>query len=286
MTEQHSTVFTEIFRNCNIQCLETIHHIHYEQTRVMEWNQRFYPSVVWLKTGTVLTSFQDKKESVLRTTGSVVYFPANMRKFSRHLTDHVEFAAVTLSADSSYGIDLFSCFEIPFMIQPPASDTIKESLTELLGIGVQPADAESFSLICKFRELAMRITGALLKNAPLKQAPDHRESLRILPVMKYIQQNYNRQITLDELARMVCLSRIQFYRIFKSVAEIPPGEFILRTRFREAEKLLISTDRTISEIAALTGWNDPFYFSRKFSEYYRQSPSDFRKNSSSFRNFS
>ena len=53
-------------------------------------------------------------------------------------------------------------------------------------------------------------------------------------------------------------------------------EFQCRKRLQEAQKLLLTTELPVAEVARRTGWNDPFHFSRLFTRLTGRSPSAFR----------
>ncbi len=85
------------------------------------------------------------------------------------------------------------------------------------------------------------------------------------------------EINMDELAKNMGLSHVQLYRKVKSLTNYSPNELVRIFRLKVAEKLLLQTDKTISEIAYDTGFSSPSYFTKSFREHYKESPSDFLK---------
>lgn len=88
----------------------------------------------------------------------------------------------------------------------------------------------------------------------------------------------NSQLSVEELASDMGLGRSQFYRKIKSLTGYSPVEIIRKHRLKKARKMLVSTDRTISEIAYSTGFSTPAYFTKCFRDEYSVTPSELREN--------
>ena len=74
------------------------------------------------------------------------------------------------------------------------------------------------------------------------------------------------------------LSEVHFRRLFRRETGYSPNHYILQQRIRYAAHLLQTTDMLVKEIAFASGFGGEFYFSRQFSKFMKQSPSEFRKN--------
>lgn len=96
-------------------------------------------------------------------------------------------------------------------------------------------------------------------------------------VLEYVEQHYNEDISLIQLASFANMSNQYFCRIFKSITGKRPMEYINYLRMNKAASLLIDSDLNISEIAMTVGFDDSNYFSRLFKKYKKISPTLFRK---------
>ena len=97
-------------------------------------------------------------------------------------------------------------------------------------------------------------------------------------VFELMHKNFNRQITVDELATAAYTSKRTFLRQFKkATGGIPPMEYLQNLRLQHAAKMLYSTDYSISEIAIMCGFCDSSHFSKCFTRRHRQSPRSYRK---------
>ncbi|MEN6455165.1 MAG: AraC family transcriptional regulator [Prolixibacteraceae bacterium] len=99
----------------------------------------------------------------------------------------------------------------------------------------------------------------------------------IYPILKHIQNNINREIRVEELSELACLSKDHFSRIFKSTTCLSPGDYVLQKRLERAKFLLLSTDLSQDEIIEKTGFNSKSYFCRIFKQYTGYSPNSYRK---------
>ena len=79
------------------------------------------------------------------------------------------------------------------------------------------------------------------------------------------------------LAKKLFISYSHFRRIFRLLSGFPPGQFIIRKRMEQAARMLRNTDLEIKQIAAKTGCEDIYYFSKMFKQTYRIPPGRFRK---------
>jgi len=100
---------------------------------------------------------------------------------------------------------------------------------------------------------------------------------RLRPALDIIQDELNQHLSEHVLAKSCAMSVHHFSRTFSKQMGLPLQEYIVRRRLEEATKLLLRSNKSISEIAFSVGFNDPSYFSRTFKKHYHCSPSQFRK---------
>ena len=93
----------------------------------------------------------------------------------------------------------------------------------------------------------------------------------------FIQANYNKALTLEDIAGHVCLSSSHFCRLFKHATLLTPMDYLNNARIANAKKMLIYSNFTLSEIAYSVGYNSIHYFSRRFKETEGIPPSVYRE---------
>lgn len=93
----------------------------------------------------------------------------------------------------------------------------------------------------------------------------------------YFNENYNKQLNIDEYAQSRHMSTCWFIRSFRQILKVTPMQYILSLRMANAQSLLETTEYNISEIAESVGYDNPLYFSRLFHKHTGISPSEYRK---------
>lgn len=103
---------------------------------------------------------------------------------------------------------------------------------------------------------------------------------RINEVCQFVHEHANENITVDQVAQKVYLSKSAFCKFFKRVMKVTFSDYVNDIRIANACRLLSSSDLTIKEIALETGFESLTYFNRVFSKKKECTPSEFRKNKS------
>lgn len=95
---------------------------------------------------------------------------------------------------------------------------------------------------------------------------------RILPVKRYIDENYTKEISLATLAVVGDMPESTMRKLFTSVFDISPIEYKNELRLMKAKDLLLSGIYSVSEVSEMCGFDDANYFSRIFKKYMGISP--------------
>lgn len=96
-------------------------------------------------------------------------------------------------------------------------------------------------------------------------------------VKKYLDEQYSRKITLDELSNRFYINKFYLTRIFKEQFGISISNYLMQIRITHAKRLLRFTDMPIEKISHECGMNDANYFSRSFKKVEGMTPGQFRK---------
>ncbi len=97
----------------------------------------------------------------------------------------------------------------------------------------------------------------------------------VLNAIKFIQFNYSHDISIDDVAKSVGVSRSHLYRVFMSNVGKSPIDYLTEYRINEACNLLKTSNLSIAEVAISVGFFDQFYFSRVFKKATGVPPSKF-----------
>ncbi len=148
---------------------------------------------------------------------------------------------------SDHFLELFDQFETQLQEARAIADLIavfRESLKRLLELGLKPMEAS--------------------------------QNLRLEAAKKYIDQNFNLDLKLEEVARENGFSTSVFGRGFKKVAGIGFSAYLRKVRLEQARKLLASTSLPISHVSQECGFNNLQYFFDVFKRSTGRTPQEFR----------
>lgn len=98
----------------------------------------------------------------------------------------------------------------------------------------------------------------------------------LIKARNYIDKNYNKDITLKEIADYVALSPSYLSKLFKEQFKITVIDYLTEVRINAAIRLLDNSKLAIKQIAARVGYNDSNYFSKVFKKNTGQTPTEFR----------
>lgn len=100
---------------------------------------------------------------------------------------------------------------------------------------------------------------------------------RILPALRDMEKNAGARRSNEEYAKMCGLTPYYFIHLFKEVTGESPVKYISELNMRKAEYLLEDTNMGVADIARLTGFESPSYFTKRFKERFGTTPSEFRE---------
>ena len=100
---------------------------------------------------------------------------------------------------------------------------------------------------------------------------------RVHRVRDYILACYEQPLTLPEMAQIGCLSTNHFLRVFRQVFHQSPHHFLRTIRIEQAQKLLITTDLSVTQICYAVGFESLGSFSWRFRQEVGLSPEQFRR---------
>ncbi|HWR45415.1 response regulator transcription factor [Sporomusa sp.] len=92
--------------------------------------------------------------------------------------------------------------------------------------------------------------------------------------IEYINNNYHKDLTLEQFAEKLFMSTGYFCRSFKKYAGEGYAAYLTNIRLKKAKERLMSGKYTVAEVARMVGFRDASYFSSVFKKHYNQSPSN------------
>jgi AraC-like DNA-binding protein/quercetin dioxygenase-like cupin family protein len=105
----------------------------------------------------------------------------------------------------------------------------------------------------------------------------HGQTQALQVVFQHVAEHYAGKLALADLARVACMERSHFGRLFHKVTGLTPMDFVREHRVKVARQLLAQPDANVSAIALAVGFYDAAHFSRTFSRLVGMSPKRYQR---------
>ena len=126
--------------------------------------------------------------------------------------------------------------------------------------------------------LLMQLIGEIERNVCCgqKNLPKESDSKNLIKVENYLRSNYNKKLTVNEIALIAGYSVSRFQYLFKKQFGVSAMDYLINVRLQMAKDMLRYDLLPVYEIAYSVGFNDPYYFSKMFKKRAGVSPREYR----------
>lgn len=158
------------------------------------------------------------------------------------------------------------CYQVVLLVRKYISDVSEITYNELSSIG-------------SLKELKAKMMD-VIAYIPCGRADEPAEEVYSKPVkssIKLIQNNYSRNLSLEEICTEISISKNYFCYLFKRETGMSLWNYLTMVRLQHAKELLDGTELRSYEIAFQVGYDNPSYFSRIFKKYENMTPSEYRE---------
>jgi AraC-like DNA-binding protein len=133
---------------------------------------------------------------------------------------------------------------------------------------------------CRMVSALYDIFSYLLDVNPTKQSDSYVDNADFFAVkaVDFIEHNYTRNISVDDIANALGISRKHLYVIFNNTLKISPKQYLIYYRIDRACMRLQLSSQSVMEISESVGYTNQFYFAKEFKRLTGITPSEYRKN--------
>lgn len=156
-------------------------------------------------------------------------------------------------------------------------EAINQILQRLIFIFTENHPSKDLFADLLMQELLIRILQTEAKSTHQKNAKTDSNKNRMAYVLRYIQDNLNESMSVEQLSKKAYMSVSSFYREFKNEMGSSPNDYIIDERLKLAEKLLKQPNVSVKEACLQSGFNSFSYFSRVFKKRKQFSPSRYKE---------
>jgi len=219
----------------------------------------------------------DKGHRWKAAPGELIVLPAGVR----HKVDVASASEVRQWAHVNYfiqgDVDLFSILEIPVWVASDIGRQVGEVIRRWV-LEERPAEKDPLRNVVDQHAFALRLLALVTPLCRVKADAEERIAgrRRLNPVIQHMQQHLAQPLRRNDLARLSGLSPAQFHVVFSAIMQTTPMDYLRTLRLRQAQRLLLTTPAPVKEIAAQSGYEDPFVFCKFFKRACGLSPSEYR----------
>jgi len=172
-------------------------------------------------------------------------------------------------------ISLFDIIHVPYFIQVNDKDEMDYLFRSL----VYEYENQNIEAALMTKSILLRLIARYIQLAGLDkiELPNSVSWGKILQVLKYIDENISRNITVEELAEITHFHPNYFIRFFRKHLGVSPAHYIYKKRMERSKNLLSIKDLSITQISQENGFNNLYHFSKAFKSYTGYSPTEYRK---------
>ena len=146
---------------------------------------------------------------------------------------------------------------------------------DLIGLSNLSPIEQTIKLLDILHHLSMTKDKVVLSSSDMRQyATEY--SHRIDNVLKYISDNYTQHIGLNDVADVACMTTNSFCRFFKKMTNKSFTQFLNEVRIRNASRLLIQDNISVSSVCYSVGYNSITNFNKQFKQIMGTTPKDYR----------
>ncbi|HXX81839.1 MAG TPA: response regulator [Thermodesulfovibrionales bacterium] len=196
-----------------------------------------------------------------------------------HLKDRIDLALIDYALPDRDGFEVLRAIrevkpELPaIMMTAYSSENI---VIKALRVGATDYIRKPLSFAYLMKRLSQILGGDL--DARLNEDAQTREEFIMEGVAAYIEDKSREELTLDQLAAMVCMNKFKFCRAFKRKFGQSFVSYLSSIRVKKAAKLLREhRDLNITEVALAVGYGNVGHFGRVFRTVYGVSPTEYRR---------
>ncbi|MFT3823641.1 MAG: AraC family transcriptional regulator [Chitinophagaceae bacterium] len=261
--------------------------VNYHCPQTEDWVNLYSPFnfIIYTISGKKLLSSVDKSETL--TEGSLIFLKKGAIRHTRFFESgwHV----IVFCIPDNYLQQSFNEYQPQsprHSIPPPllndafididTNNTTHAFFYSMLPYFIQATPPPETLLELKCRELMFNIFSQQA-NQPLIAYINSLNKGKNAVLAEVMEANYMYNLSLEEFARINQRSLTAFKKDFMEVFHTSPGKWLIQRRLEYAEQLLITSDKSITEIACDSGFESVTHFGRVFKEKFNIAPLQYRK---------
>lgn len=287
MNTQNRNQYLEVFKHITRTSPYSIHKSYFDNSCSVALYLHLHPEMelLYLEEGSFTFKIEEKFYSM--KAGEAIFVPQNMLHTAIEQSEHGLFRAICFAPEflttnmgkrdmQTYVYALVqSGIDYTLLLQ---GEEWKEVLSCLKSLFMQAERLENSELLVRgyllviwqhlYEQHISKILGETKKS---------RKEVQLEEVLQFMHTHFAEDLSLGDLAEQAHMSEGQFCRTFKQVTGNTPFTYLKKYRITKSCLFLSETDKKISEICSLCGFNNISYYNREFLQVMETTPSKYRE---------
>lgn len=262
----------------------------YYTTFPMHWHDEM--EIVYVEDGEYIENV-DFEEYHVKKGDIIIINPSALHSFRQLDDKRTFFRTIIFNMSLITGNSTDACsikYFVPFLensyISPvvissdnPHYSAVRSKILNMISVYNEKGDCYELKLKAEVYGLFYTLFSSVFVPDQRASAMKDATTRNIKVIIDYINENYMNNITIDELAETVNLSKHYFMRFFKKYMGMTCIEYINDYRLNIASNMLLTTRYQITEVAASIGITNLSYFNRIFKKKFHMTPKEYRVSS-------
>lgn len=161
--------------------------------------------------------------------------------------------------------------------ESPVARRLYTHFTEMLALYQGSDPARRMELDIRVRQVLLELTRHFAERGNQEDTGDVYMHVKIQKAIKYLNTHYSENITIAGMAEQLEMNPSYFRHLFKASTRMSFKSYITYLRLSQAQKLLLATNRSVSEIVSEVGYSNVSQFYTVFYKFAHLSPAQYRK---------
>lgn len=259
---------------------------HRTDNLFIDWHYHREVELLMVERGEMHVLVEDEQHRI--GPGGIVLIGSNQLHCDRSLTQELDYYVLQFDLDKFFDpttipyLRYFNEAQHPlsrlnyiFLEQPDVRAEIAECVKRIF----DEAAGKTIGYELAVNILLKRILLLLLRNdnRRMLEELDSFDLQRLKPVFDYVEANLTGRIQVDQVCRLANMSYYYFVKFFKKTVGLSFTEYVNFRKIKWAERILLTEDRSISEIGEMIGIPNMAHFYKMFKKYNDCSPKAYQK---------
>jgi len=230
--------------------------------------------IFYLESGNAIFQVENKNKYCLSSGDVMLLLPYEKHKLSGKVSRFYEIFFDGASISEQIYDDVLKCFSEYKKFNFSSIKNVISHICERISNEME--EEKSYrDIVCD--SLLNRLFVEILRTVEDDTNTIKSDEQAIMNVVEFIDKNYNKKITVEEMMKVACMGYSSFQQKFKKYIGMTPNDYLNKTRISISIKFLINHSLTTEDVAKMVGMKSASYYCSQFKKYMKVTPRQYGK---------